>query len=400
MKKKITVIGLIITLLLLFWGYRTFYHPNASSPTATRSPNQHHQSAKRRSLPLAPVQVAVAQQQNIPHYLSALGTITPSQSVVVRSRVDGQLIALHFKEGQTVKQGTLLAEIDPRAFQIQLAQAKGQLAKDQASLVNAQQDLRRYQQLIGNKLVSQQQLDNQKSLVAQLNASIAIDQSQIDDAQLQLSYSRITAPISGVVGLKRVDVGNYITSGDTDGLLLINQMQPIDAVFTLPSQDISAIQQSQRQQPISIEAWDKNDKQRIAVGYLKSLDNQIDSTTGTIKLKARFTNGDSLLYPNQFVNIHLLLTTLNNALVIPVAAVQQNSQGQFVWLVDKQQQVKQQPITTGLQITDQIVVLSGLQVGDQVVTDGLDQLTIGAKVDIVSAASQATPAINQSNVAS
>ena len=240
---------------------------------------------------LAPVQAATAVNRAVPRYLTGLGTINAANTATVRSRVDGQLIAIHFQEGQQVKAGDLLAEIDPSQFKVALAQAQGQLAKDNATLANARRDLARYQQLVKTNLVSRQELDTQQSLVSETQGTIKADEAAVASAQLQLDWSRITAPIDGRVGLKQVDIGNQISSGDTTGIVVITQTHPIDLVFTLPESDIATVMQAQKAgKGLVVEAWDRTNKQKLSEGSLLSLDNQIDTTTGTIKLKARFNN--------------------------------------------------------------------------------------------------------------
>ncbi|MEK9495364.1 MdtA/MuxA family multidrug efflux RND transporter periplasmic adaptor subunit [Photorhabdus sp. P32] len=340
--------------------------------------------------PLPPVQVATVEEQAVPRFLSGLGTIQAANTATVTSRVEGQLIALHFQEGQQIKQGDLLAEIDPRPFQVQLAQAKGQLAKDEAILANARQDLNRYQKLANTHLISQQEMDNQRALVRQHEASLKVDQAAIDSAKLQLTYSRITAPISGKVGLKQIDIGNFISSGNNSPIVVITQTDPVDVLFSLPENDISAVLQAQKtNHDVVVSAWDRNNQQQLAEGKLLSIDNQIDAATGTIKLKARFSNQDSTLFPNQFVNVRIKVDTLENAVVIPNAALQMGNEGNFVWMLSKENKVSKHLVTVKLQDTKRVVISTGLAAGDKVVTDGIDRLTDGAKVDIV------TPMVNK-----
>ena len=291
-------------------------------------------------------------------------------------------MTLHFTEGQQVKAGDLLAEIDPRPFQVQLTQAQGQLAKDQATLANARRDLARYQQLVKTNLVSRQELDTQASLVQQTEGSIKADQGAVDSAQLQLTYSKIIAPISGRVGLKQVDMGNYITSGTT-AIVVITQTHPIEVVFTLPEGNISEIMKAQKTGPVSVEAWGRTNKTLLAQGNLLSLDNQIDTTTGTIKLKAQYANQDDALFPNQFVNARLKVATLQNAIVVPTAAVQMGNEGNFVWTMDDENKVSKRLVTIGIEDSQNVVIASGLNAGQRVVTDGIDQLTEGMKVEVV-----------------
>lgn len=333
---------------------------------------------------LAPVQAATATSEAVPRYLTGLGTITAANTVTVRSRVDGQLLALHFQEGQQVKAGDLLAEIDPSEFKVALTQAQGQLAKDQATLANARRDLARYQQLVKTNLVSRQELDTQQSLVAETQGTIKADEAAVASAQLQLDWSRITAPIDGRVGLKQVDIGNQISSGDSTGIVVLTQTRPIDLIFTLPESDIATIVAAQKVgKTLTVEAWDRTNKQKLSDGTLLSLDNQIDTTTGTIKLKARFNNQDDALFPNQFVNARMLVDTQQDAVVIPTAALQMGNEGHFVWVLNSENQVSKHNVQPGIQNSQTVVIEGGLSAGDRVVTDGIDRLTEGAKVEVV-----------------
>lgn len=335
---------------------------------------------------LPPVQAATATKEAVPRYLSGLGTVTAANTVTVRSRVSGQLLALHFKEGQQVKAGDLLAEIDPSQFNVTLAQAQGQLAKDKATLANAQRDLTRYQQLVKTNLVSRQNMDTQQALVSETLGTIKADEASVASAQLQLNWTRIVAPIDGRVGLKQVDIGNQISSSDTTGIVVLTQTHPIDLVFTLPENDIATVVQAQKTgQSLHVEAWDRTNKQKLTTGTLLSLDNQIDSTTGTIKLKARFDNQDDTLFPNQFVNARMLVATQQDAVVIPTAALQMGNEGNFVWVLNEKNQVSKHTVTPGIQDSQKVVIAAGLSAGDRVVTDGIDRLTEGATVEVVEA---------------
>lgn len=344
-----------------------------------------------RNMPLAPVQAATATEETVPRYLTGLGTVTAANTVTVRSRVAGQLLALHFQEGQQVKAGDLLAEIDPSQFKVSLAQAQGQLAKDKATLANARRDLARYQQLVRTNLVSRQALDAQQALVEESAGTLKADEASVASAQLQLDWSRITAPIDGRVGLKQVDIGNQISSSDTTGIVVLTQTHPIDLVFTLPESDIATIMQAQKNgKSLRVEAWDRTNKQKLTSGTLLSLDNQIDATTGTIKLKARFANQDDTLFPNQFVNARMLVDTQQNAVVIPTAALQMGNEGNFVWVLNSDNKVSKHRVTPGTRNDQRVVINAGLSTGDRVVTDGIDRLTEGAKVEVVAA--QTAPA--------
>lgn len=368
------------------------YHKNNQNevPT-TASATQSGQAKKaggRPSRPLAPVQFATAQEKVVPRFLSGLGTVQAANMVTVTSRVEGQLMNIYFTEGQSVKAGDLLAQIDPRPFEVQLAQAEGQLAKDKATLANARLDLTRYQKLAGTKVISQQELDNQRATVLQAEGSIKVDQAAVDNAKLQLTYSKITAPISGRIGLKQVDVGNFISSGTSTPIVVITQTQPADVLFALPEGDIPAIQQAQAAgNKVLIEAWDRNNIAMIARGELLSTDNQIDPATGTLKIKARFTNEEQKLFPNQFVNVKMQVETLQNAVVIPTAALQMGNEGHYVWVLSDDDTVTKHLVTVGIQDSQQVVIESGLSANTKVITDGVDKLTDGAKVEVVNASS-------------
>lgn len=392
---------LVVLALLIVAGAVTGYWlmnrtPESAGPAAAAQgerPAGGGRHGGRFGATLAPVQAATATQEAVPRYLSGLGTITAANTVTVRSRVDGQLMALHFQEGQQVKAGDLLAEIDPSQFKVALAQAQGQLAKDKATLANARRDLARYQQLVKTNLVSRQELDTQQSLVSETQGTIKADEAAVASAQLQLDWSRITAPVDGRVGLKQVDIGNQISSGDTTGIVVLTQTHPIDLVFTLPENDIATVVNAQKSgKPLTVEAWDRTNKQKLSDGVLLSLDNQIDATTGTIKLKARFNNQDDALFPNQFVNARMLVDTQQDAVVIPAAALQMGNDGHFVWVLNSENKVSKHTVVPGIQDSQKVVISAGLSAGDRVVTDGIDRLTEGAKVEVVEAHSAATEA--------
>ncbi|WOZ78963.1 MULTISPECIES: MdtA/MuxA family multidrug efflux RND transporter periplasmic adaptor subunit [Kosakonia] len=366
-----------------------FAHKDPSSTATGQTQRQGAPAGGRHGMrggALPPVQAATATREAVPRYLSGLGTITAANTVTVRSRVSGQLMAIHFQEGQQVKAGDLLAEIDPSQFKVALAQAQGQLAKDKATLANARRDLSRYQQLAKTSLVSRQDLDSQQALVTESEGTVKADEASVASAQLELDWSRITAPISGRVGLKQVDIGNQISSSDTTGIVVLTQTHPIDLVFTLPESEIATVVQAQKAgQQLVVEAWDRTNKQKLSSGTLLSLDNQIDATTGTIKLKARFDNQDDALFPNQFVNARMLVATQQDAVVIPAAALQMGNEGNFVWVLNDKNQVSKHTVTPGIQDSQKVVIAAGLSAGDRVVTDGIDRLTEGAKVEVVDA---------------
>lgn len=331
-----------------------------------------------------PVQAAVAVTQHLPHMLSGLGTVTAASRVTVRSRVEGELVAIHFHEGEEVSAGQLLAEIDPRPFQVTLAQAQGQLEKDRATLDNARRDLTRYDNLAKTSLVSRQALDAQRSQVDEAQGTVKASEGAVASAQLNLTYSRVLSPIAGRVGLKQIDVGNYISSGDSSGLLVITQTKPIDVLFSLAENHLDDILQAQKRGvPPIVEVWDRRNEKRLAEGTLLSIDNQIDTTTGTLKMKARFANQDEVLFPNQFVNVRLQVNLVQDALVIPAAALQISNEGYFVWLINPQNKVSKRQVTAGLQVGQRVAILTGIAVGDRVVTDGLDRLRDDSTVEVL-----------------
>ncbi len=336
---------------------------------------------------VVPVVVATAQRGDLPVYFNGLGTVTAFNTVTVRSRVDGQLISVAFKEGQFVHEGDLLAQIDPRPFQVQLAQALGQLAKDQAQRKDAQVNFERYMLLFKEGVIPQQQLDTQAALVGQFDGAIASDQSQIDNAKLQLTYSRITAPISGRIGLRLVDVGNIVHATDTNGLLVITQLQPVSVVFSLPQDQLPEVNAKLRSGvQLSVEAYDRDDTAKIASGKLLTIDNQIDLTTGTYKLKSIFSNNDNALFPNQFVNVHLLVGTKRGLVIVPAAAIQRGPQGTYVYAVSKDAAAKDaiakiSSVTIAQTTGNSVGLSAGLNSGDVVVIDGQDKLQDGTKVN-------------------
>ena len=328
-----------------------------------------------------PVVVATAVSGDLPVYFSGLGTVTPLYTVTVRSRVDGQLINVAFKEGQFVQQGELLAEIDPRPFQVQLEQAEGQLAKDQAARKDAEVNFERFKLLFKEGVIPQQQLDTQQAQVGQFDGAIKSDQAQIDNAKLQLTYCHITSPNSGRVGLRLVDPGNIIHATDASGLVVITQVTPISVVFSLPQDQLPPVYDKLRKGvQLNVDAFDRDNTYKITTGKLLTIDNQIDLTTGTYKLKAAFDNKDSVLFPNQFVNVHLLVDTRKGLTLIPVAAIQRGPQGTYVYAVGQGNAVNIRPISIAQTTGDLAGLSSGLKPGEVVVTDGQDKLQDGSKI--------------------
>ncbi len=328
-----------------------------------------------------PVVTATAQRADMDLYLTGLGTVTAYNVVTIRSRADGELIKVAFSEGQTVREGQLLAEIDPRQYQVQLAQAQGQLARDQALLKSARLDLERYTNLLKSKTVTQQQVEQQAAIVDQSLGTVKSDQAQIESAKLQLSYCRITAPISGRIGLRTIDRGNIIHANDANGLAVITQLQPIAVLFTIPQDDIPRVQKklSTDASPL-VEAYDRDLKVKLASGTLAAIDNQVDPTSGTVRLKAEFENADQELFPNQFVNARLLVDTKHDATIIPAAAVQHGPNSTFVYVIKPDSTAELRTVTVGPTEGDQTVIEEGLAPGELVVTEGLDKLKPQAKV--------------------
>ncbi len=328
------------------------------------------------------VRATAARLGSMELFIQALGTVSSPNTVTVKSRVDGQLMALHFTEGQLVHAGDLLAEIDPRPFEVQLQQAQGALARDEALLKDAELDLIRYRKLIKEQSVSQQQLQTQESIVGQHRGAVITDKAAVANAELQLSYSRISAPVPGRVGLKKVDVGNMIRSADSEGIVVITQIRPMHVIFTLVEKQIPAVFAAMREGgPLTVEVRGQDNKTLLGTGELLTIDNQIDTATGTVKAKAVFANKERSLFPNQFVNARLKVKTLEQALIIPTSAVQRNTEGFFVYRVEEGR-THSRAISPGYASDSETVVEAGLAEGDIVVTDGVDRLRDGMPVII------------------
>ncbi len=377
-------IAVIVIAIGGYFGYER-YGPSADPATASATKSGKGKKGEGFGGAGRPIPVVAlpAQSGDINIHLAGLGTVTPLRTVTVKGRIAGQLVRVHFQEGQVVREGQLLAEIDPRPYEVQLAQAAGQMARDRALLDNARIDLERYRTLFQQDSIAKQQVDTQAALVRQYEGVVAVNQSQIDNAKLQITYSRITAPITGRTGLRQLDQGNMVTGNEPNGLLVITQLQPITVIFSVPQDQLPAIMQRMRSgaKPI-VEAWDREQKVKLATGMLASVDNQIDPATGTVKLKAQFANTDASLFPNQFVNARLQLDTLKNATLISTAALQRGAQGTFVYVVKADQSVTVRPITLGPAEILQVAVSSGIAPGEMVVIDGMDRLREGAMVEV------------------
>jgi membrane fusion protein, multidrug efflux system len=379
----IWILGVVVVLGLTYWYFHS--EKGSAAVAALGGAAGGHGGVPGEFNPdqVVPVVVSTATRGDLPVFFNGLGTVTAYNTVTVRSRVDGQITKINFTEGQMVHEGESLVEIDARPFQVQLEQAEGQLAKDQAQLRDVQVDYDRYQQLFKAGVIPKQQVDSQQAQVGQFLGSIKADEAAIDNAKLQITYAHITAPISGRVGLRLVDVGNIIHAADTTGLLVITQLQPIAVIFSLPQDQLSqVIGKLHGAGPLPVEAFDRDDTTHIATGRLLTIDNQIDTTTGTYKLKAVFGNEKDTLFPNQFVNVHLLVDTKHNVTIVPATAIARGPQGTYVYLTtQKDSRVKIQPVTVTLNSGNSVAIGKGLRAGDTVVIDGQDKLQDGSRID-------------------
>jgi multidrug efflux system membrane fusion protein len=367
-RNKWYLLGLLLLLLIAFLIYRAVSNP-AQPP-----------GGRFAGAPMA-VNTAKVEKGDVPVILNALGTVTPLQTVTVRTQINGQLQLIAFTEGQMVKKGDFLAEVDPRPYQAALEQAQGTLAKDQAQLKNAQLDAERYVKLVQQDSIASQTRDTQLALVRQLQGQVETDKAAVDSAKVNLDYCHIISPVTGRVGLRQVDQGNYVTPGDTNGIVVVTQLQPISVLFTLPEDNVLAVTKPLHAgQSLEVVAMDRANTQKLATGALTNIDNQIDTTTGTFKLRAQFDNADESLFPNQFVNIQLLVDTKHDQMVVPTSAIQRGAPGTFVYLVGPDSTVSVRPVKLGVAQGERQAIVSGLAIGDTVVTDGVDRLRDGAKV--------------------
>jgi len=367
-RRLLAVAGVLLGFLLLAWLLK----PHGTEPAG---------GGRFAASGPMPVVTAHATTGDMPITLIGLGTVTPLATVTVQSQISGQIMRIAFKEGQAVKAGDPLIQIDPRPYHVALEQAQGVLKRDQALLANARVDLDRYQTLFAQDSIAEQQLATQKSLVAQYQGAVLTDQGQIDAAKLNLTYAHIVSPIDGRVGLQQINVGNYVTPAEPNGLVVVTQIKPISVVFTLPEDEIPPVlQQMHGGATLPVTAWDRSNTRQLASGTLQSIDSQIDTTTGTIRLKALFPNDDESLYPQQFVNVVLLLDTLHGATLIPQAGVQRGAPGAYVYVVNADQTVSVRNVTVGPGDANNVTITTGLKPGDMVVVDGADKLKDGAKV--------------------
>jgi len=347
-----------------------------------RSSGADAQAAKASAAGPPPVAVGVfaAEKRDLPVFLSGLGNVTAFNTVNIKSRVDGQITQIGFTEGQEVKQGALLVQIDPRPYQVALEQTKATLYRDQTQLTIAKREFDRYTQLFKEGVVSREQVDQQESIAGALEGTVRADQANVDNQQLQITYCHITAPVSGRIGLRLVDIGNMVHASDQSPMLVITQLKPITVLFTLPEDSLRRVTDKLNKGTLAVDVYSRDDQTRLSSGKLLTIDNQIDSTTGTLRLKAVFGNEDQQLWPNQFVNVRLLLDTMKDAIVVPASAVQRGAQGTYVFVVKSNNIVELRPINLGITVGGLVAIDSGVQPGESVVTDGQDKLQSGSKV--------------------
>ncbi len=359
--KTWAIVSTVVLVLLML--------PHCSAPT------------HKKKAPSQAVVLTQAKNANVPIYVTALGTVTPTYSVTVKTQVNGQLLRVLFKEGQLVKAGDVLAEIDPRLYEAQLAQYEGQLARDNALLLNAQLDMKRYQTLWRQNSVAKQVYDTQTALVKQNEGVVQLDEGLLQSAKVNLIYTKITSPIDGRVGLRLVDPGNIVQTADTTGIAVINMLNPITVVFSIPEDALPAVmEQLNAGNTLIVQAYNRDQTKLLATGILLTIDNQIDPLTGTVKLKASFQNEQNSLFPNQFVNVKLQIKTLQNAVVVPIAAIQQNAKNAFVYVLNSNQTVSIKPVVIEAQAANDMTAVSGVTAGQFVVVEGVDKLVDGAAV--------------------
>jgi multidrug efflux system membrane fusion protein len=349
-------------------------------------------------MPSVPVGVANVQERDFPVYLTGLGSVQAFNTVSLKTRIDGQITQVNFQEGQDVSQGQLLIQIDPRPYQVALSTAEANLQRDEAQLKNAQAQFERMKALYAGGVIAKQDLDTQQASFGQYEGTIAADRAAIDSAKLNLVYTRITSPINGRIGLRQVDIGNYVQASSTTPMAVVTQLHPISILFTLPEDQLQSVRQRMKQGTLAVDVYSRDDQTKLSTGKLLTIDNQIDATTGTARFKAVFENPENNLWPNQFVNVHLLLETRKDAITMPVSAVQRGPQGTFTYLVDDKNTVQIRPIQVALTQGSVAVVASGVQPGDRVVTDGQEKLQAGSHVTPQGPASQSKNALaNEGN---
>lgn len=387
LSRRATLVGSIIAVLVLAGtGWLAWHLTRPASDTATAAgpggPGSGSGGGPRRGPPATTVGVATAEKTSIPILLDALGTVTPQATVRVRPQVSGVMQKVLFKEGQMVKAGELLATIDPRQFELALQQASGQRQRDEAQLDSARVTLQRYRTLLEQDSIARQEVDTQAALVKQLEGTVVIDRANEGAARLNLGYTRVLAPVSGRVGLRAVDVGNVVNPSDANGIALITQVMPIDVVFSIPQDHVGELQQTAASgTQMKVTALDRARATVLDTGVFASLDNQVDTTTGTVKAKARFANSKLALFPSQFVNVQLLVRTIENAVVVPVTAVRLGASGDYVYVLNAAERtVSLRPVKRGPATVDRIVISSGLEAGERVITEGADRLKDGARV--------------------
>lgn len=370
------VVALAFAAGVWYFGFR-------KDPSQARQGGSFSFRSRTSTIPI-PVRAIPARKHDLAVHLRAIGTVMPLNTVTVHSRVEGQLLRVAFQEGQQVEKGQLLAEIDPAPYKIRLAQMEAQLRQNEAQLRTVRSDLARLKQLQEKQLITQQELEAQQALVSEREAAVAADQAQVDDARRQLGYTRIEAPISGRLGLRQVDAGNLVRPGDANGIVVITQTRPIAVGFTVPEIDLQKVLEPLRAgETLQVEAWDRSEQSVLASGSLKTVDNQIDLATGTLRLKAEFPNADERLFPNQFVNVRLRVKTLRDAVVVPTAAVQFGSRGPYLYLVNDQSQATVRDVVLGPSEGDLQAIAQGLKSGEQVILEGIDRLREGRNVTMV-----------------